>query len=401
MKRFIGAEVRTQFTLLPECLDDYVTEENSVRVEDSGGIHPGRTPCSYSPWEMEDDKGSLTWAAKEIRSLSGRHLRAEIPKGAAIGQQASVPSLLGSNMRKILTVMAMLALTGCSTHTGQTGQMIVDSAKDGDVLGAGIMSVALPFMLVMDVVTLGDTSSDTSDETSDDEGTEYVATAVEQSATTYTVSPGQEQVAAHCQAEIAAMTQAKSCTTYPQFCAQYVEAALGGAKDNNTWSMHPYEKRLGLIQYDIGKLNECAADEACYSTAAYGNGDAEYQLLMACAKDYKLSALKASGNPDNQTAEVVGGNQSGLTLASGDCETRKQIVINTKIPDNASVTSSNETVMFMTKTAIDMIDGGCPGGTPQQRIDERKQYLDAYSAAEDACNAVQFGERKCAPQKHY
>lgn len=67
-------------------------------------------------------------------------------------------------MRKTLTVMAMLALAGCSTHTGQTGQMIVDSAKDGDVLGVGIMSVALPFMVVMDVVTLGDTSSDTSDD---------------------------------------------------------------------------------------------------------------------------------------------------------------------------------------------------------------------------------------------
>ncbi len=300
-------------------------------------------------------------------------------------------------MRKTLTVMAMLALAGCSTHTGQTGQMIVDSAKDGDVLGVGIMSVALPFMVVMDVVTLGDTSSDTSD----DEGTGNVAPAAEQSATTYTVSPGQEQVAAHCQAEIAALTQAKSCTTYPQFCGQYIEAALGGAKDNNTWSMHPYEKRLGLIQYDIGKLNECAADEACYSTAAYGNGDAEYQLLMACAKDYKLSALKATGNPDNATPEIVGGGESGLTFASGDCETRKQIVIDTKIPDNASVTSSTETVMFMTKTAIDMIDGGCPGGTPQQRIAERKQYLDAYSAAEDACNAVQSGNRKCAPQKHF
>jgi transposase len=34
MKRFIEGETRTQVTLLPECLDDYVTEENSVRVVD-------------------------------------------------------------------------------------------------------------------------------------------------------------------------------------------------------------------------------------------------------------------------------------------------------------------------------------------------------------------------------
>src|SRR5471030_708413 len=31
MKRFIEGEARTRVTLLPECLDDYVTEENPVR----------------------------------------------------------------------------------------------------------------------------------------------------------------------------------------------------------------------------------------------------------------------------------------------------------------------------------------------------------------------------------
>jgi len=34
MKRFIQGEQRTQITLLPEMLDDYVTEEHSVRVVD-------------------------------------------------------------------------------------------------------------------------------------------------------------------------------------------------------------------------------------------------------------------------------------------------------------------------------------------------------------------------------
>lgn len=34
MKRFIQGEYRTQSTLLPEMLDDSVTEENSVRVVD-------------------------------------------------------------------------------------------------------------------------------------------------------------------------------------------------------------------------------------------------------------------------------------------------------------------------------------------------------------------------------
>jgi transposase len=35
MKRFVQQEERTQSTLLPECLDDYVTEDNPVRVVDA------------------------------------------------------------------------------------------------------------------------------------------------------------------------------------------------------------------------------------------------------------------------------------------------------------------------------------------------------------------------------
>lgn len=34
MRRFIEGEARTQVTLLPECLDDCVTEENPVQVVD-------------------------------------------------------------------------------------------------------------------------------------------------------------------------------------------------------------------------------------------------------------------------------------------------------------------------------------------------------------------------------
>lgn len=34
MKRFIEGEVRTQVTLLPECLDDYIDEDNPIRIVD-------------------------------------------------------------------------------------------------------------------------------------------------------------------------------------------------------------------------------------------------------------------------------------------------------------------------------------------------------------------------------
>ena len=34
MKRFVEGEDRNQVTLLPECLDDYIGEDNPVRVID-------------------------------------------------------------------------------------------------------------------------------------------------------------------------------------------------------------------------------------------------------------------------------------------------------------------------------------------------------------------------------
>jgi len=34
MKRFIEGESRSQVALLPECLDDYIAEENPARVVD-------------------------------------------------------------------------------------------------------------------------------------------------------------------------------------------------------------------------------------------------------------------------------------------------------------------------------------------------------------------------------
>jgi transposase len=35
MKRFIEGESRQQVTLLPECLDDYIGEDNPVRIVDA------------------------------------------------------------------------------------------------------------------------------------------------------------------------------------------------------------------------------------------------------------------------------------------------------------------------------------------------------------------------------
>lgn len=91
-------------------------------------------------------------------------------------------------------------------------------------------------------------------------------------------------------------------------------------------------------------------------------------------------------------------------LSSQTCEAMKQNVIATQIPPNATITASQETVMFMTKTTIDMIDGGCPtepGVTPAQIAAERQQRQQQYKTAESACNQVQSGGRLCTPSNHF
>ena len=51
MKRFIEGEDRSQVTLLPECLDDYIAEDNPVRVVDA----------------FVDELSWTTWALKALR----------------------------------------------------------------------------------------------------------------------------------------------------------------------------------------------------------------------------------------------------------------------------------------------------------------------------------------------
>lgn len=51
-----------------------------------------------------------------------------------------------------------MLIAGCATtNTGEMGGMIGDAAKDGDILGVGIMTLAMPFAVMMDVFTLGNT----------------------------------------------------------------------------------------------------------------------------------------------------------------------------------------------------------------------------------------------------
>jgi hypothetical protein len=91
-------------------------------------------------------------------------------------------------------------------------------------------------------------------------------------------------------------------------------------------------------------------------------------------------------------------------MSAQECESRRWAVTATSIPDNASITASQETVMFMMKTILDMIDSSCtaePGVTPTQIAAERQLRKQQFAAAESACNAVQSGGRSCVARNHF
>ncbi|WP_369646728.1 hypothetical protein [Variovorax sp. V118] len=141
------------------------------------------------------------------------------------------------------------------------------------------------------------------------------------------------------------------------------------------------------------------------------------RTLMSRFPDHPLAATTArqmtgeSGGSTNAgggsspagTANAAS-RSAGTRLSSQTCEAMKQSVIATKVAPNASITASQETVMFMTKTVLDMIAANCPtepGVTPAQIAAERQTRQQQYAAAENACNAVQSGGRRCVAQNHF
>lgn len=97
--------------------------------------------------------------------------------------------------------------------------------------------------------------------------------------------------------------------------------------------------------------------------------------------------------PQQQTA----GSVDTTNYSAMNCSAREQAVKNTRIPDNASPSNAQETVMWMTMTAVQMFDDGCPGITAA----ERQEYANAYKAAESACQAIRSDPSSCRPTKHF
>jgi hypothetical protein len=100
MKRFVVGQDRSQLILLPECLDDYVGEENPVRISTGASTVTARKP-SASPKSYTRFPTAST--------LTGRSLQA-----TATGRNAPEPSSSRARRPTVLVgSFRSLARFGC------------------------------------------------------------------------------------------------------------------------------------------------------------------------------------------------------------------------------------------------------------------------------------------------
>ncbi|MDP9882390.1 hypothetical protein J2W25_006730 [Variovorax boronicumulans] len=193
-------------------------------------------------------------------------------------------------------------------------------------------------------------------------------------------------------------------------CAPERDAVVARWRANDSTEEN-IKRQLANVLADVNSADRARAMknlEQYQQIALKGSTPYPPLVFSVCMLKVRLTRLAAApsvaGDTSGGLASVaVAVNPSARRRLSGQtCEAMKQTVMTTRVPSNASVTASTETVMFMTKTVLDMIAGGCPtdSSTPAQIEAERQERQRQYTAAESACNAVQSGGRRCVPRVH-
>lgn len=173
---------------------------------------------------------------------------------------------------------------------------------------------------------------------------------------------------------------------------RYLDNLIAGAAANATNNVHLNSLKNSLAQSE----SQLKHDVLLRQRVSGGdldtvNGRIAENKMLLCVYNWVLDDVTTTSNEIPRS-----GLQSGRRLSAQECEAMKQQVVATSVTSQHSITASQETVMFMTKTAIDMFDGGCQGVTAE----ERQRYQQAYAVAERNCNQVQSTNYRCVPRAH-
>ena len=117
--------------------------------------------------------------------------------------------------------------------------------------------------------------------------------------------------------------------------------------------------------------------------------------------DKMLAMMEAHAGSASRTPDKVLKAQSA-TLSAEECLRLADSIASAQLPDNAGATEAFESLMFVQKSSIRLIDGGCPLGKPDvDRASARQSLLNGYQDTENDCNAIQSGGRRCIAQNHF
>lgn len=113
----------------------------------------------------------------------------------------------------------------------------------------------------------------------------------------------------------------------------------------------------------------------------------------------KMLAMMESNAKSRPTAVEK---EQGRTFSAEECSKISEQISSSTFPDKADVVPALETRMFVQKSAMRLIDGGCPISNPNpDRAAVRQSLLNDFQTTEKDCNAVKTGGRPCVAQKHF
>lgn len=190
--------------------------------------------------------------------------------------------------------------------------------------------------------------------------------------------------------EAVAAANADEETLLAQMMAK-MEAAPRAVREIKTdIANSPLGQAVGTLN-DLGKSS--GGDIARAATGGRGEADETGRL------EYRRAADEPAGSSAAPSASgsvaLPGGDESGS--ADGTCRiTPESFALP---PANASITAQTENLMYRLDRMLAQLDSECAGSPDYAKA--RRELIDARDKAEEACNAVQSGGRRCTPARHF
>ncbi|USA42351.1 hypothetical protein NCG89_12535 [Spongiibacter taiwanensis] len=188
------------------------------------------------------------------------------------------------------------------------------------------------------------------------------------------------------------------------------EAASVGREILGSIGLGEYAPSGGVVSTeatarDMRESEICPLSEPYKSQCEARNGPSTYSRNASSANKSSNYAPPATPPANLQVPtftpvlpeQQIAGQVDSANYSAMNCSERELAIKSVQIPANASPSSALETVMWISNTAMQMFDDGCPGITEA----DRDEHAKAYQSSESACQAIRTDPSSCKPAKHF